>query len=291
MITGTVGFLGPKGSFTETAAKALLPDKKRIPFRSIPDSIDAVKGNQVECTVVPLENAIEGSVNITLDYLIHHQRLEIAAEIIAPIQQHLLVRPENKTSWHIVNKIFSHPHAIAQCHQFLRKNFPDTEIKHMNSTAAAAKYISEQSDKNFAAIANTIASKEYGLEIVQTEINDYENNSTRFIVLVKEVSGENLFIRSKEKKFKTTFMVTLPLDYSGALHQVLSAFSWRKINLSKIESRPRKTGLGNYYFIIDADIKIDKILIPGVCEELKALGFGVEILGSYPCFVWSGSYH
>ncbi|PYZ94131.1 prephenate dehydratase [Salipaludibacillus keqinensis] len=281
-----VGYLGPKGSFTEAAAKALVPKDERVPFRSIPDTMDAVKEGLVNKAVVPMENAIEGSVNITLDYFIHHQRMNMSAEIVAPIEQHLLVPPSRISSWDQVETVYSHPHAIAQCHHFLRKYLPDAEISYVNSTAAAAKHIQENESENAAAIANDIAAEAYGLEIAQKKINDYENNRTRFLLLTNsDASFENKVI-TPSTDYKTTMMITLSSDYSGALHQVLSAFAWRKINLSKIESRPTKTGLGNYFFIIDVAMKKDDILVPAVCEELKALGCGVQVLGSYPCFSW-----
>src|SRR5690606_2244665 len=115
------------------------------------------------------------------------------------------------------------------------------------------------------------------------DIHDFNHNHTRFIVLSKKAvslqEGGEAFLGSK-----TTVMVTLPADRAGALHQVLSAFAWRKMNLSKIESRPMKTGLGNYFFIIDVDMKQDDVLIPGVVAELEALDCKVKILGSYPSF-------
>ncbi|MDG5786426.1 prephenate dehydratase [Evansella sp. AB-P1] len=286
MVRSTVAFLGPKGSFTEAAARALFPNETHVPFRSIPDCMDAVNESNVDCAVVPLENAIEGSVNITLDYLIHHQRMEMVGEVTAPINQNLLVKKEDATAWKDVKKVYSHPQAIAQCHQFLREHLPNAEISYTNSTAEAARLVSELDGETVAAIANDISAQEYGLDIAQADINDYENNQTRFIVLKKGSLAEEDSSEKKELTYKTTLMITLPTDFSGALHQVLSAFAWRKINLSKIESRPRKTGLGNYFFIIDADMKLDKVLIPGVCEELKALGCTVEILGSYPCYEW-----
>jgi len=283
-----VGYLGPKGSFTEAAAKTLVPNDERIPFRSIPDTMDAVKEGIVSRAVVPMENAIEGSVNITLDYLIHHQRMNMAAEIVAPIEQHLLISPTRMSLWDKVETVYSHPQAIAQCHQFLRKYLPNAEISYLNSTAAAAKYVQENESENAAAIANSIAADAYGLDIAQKKINDYENNRTRFLLLTNHDDPFENGNISSGTEFKTTLMITLSSDFSGALHQVLSAFSWRKINLSKIESRPTKTGLGNYFFIIDVAMKKDDILIPGVCEELRALGCGVQILGSYPCFSWEG---
>jgi prephenate dehydratase len=279
-----VGYLGPMGSFTEAAAERLIPLAERVPFRSIPDTMDAVKEGIVEQAVVPLENAIEGSVNITLDYFIHHQRLMMAAEIVAPIEQHLLVAPKRQSTWESVEIIYSHPQAIAQCHQFIRRCLPHAEIAYENSTAAAAKHIKEHPEENAAAIANVVAASSYALSIAQTRINDYDNNRTRFILLKKNNNRYDNDLISSNTKYKTTMMISLASDFSGALHQVLAAFAWRKINLSKIESRPTKTGLGNYYFIIDVAMQQDTILIPGVCEELRALGCEVEVLGSYPCF-------
>ncbi|UJW59697.1 prephenate dehydratase [Bacillus sp. A116_S68] len=279
-----VGYLGPMGSFTEAAAERLIPHGERIPFRSIPDTMDAVKEGVVDQAVVPLENAIEGSVNITLDYFIHQQRLTMAAEIVAPIEQHLLVEPSRESTWESVDIVYSHPQAIAQCHQFIRKFLPHAEIAYENSTAAAAQYIHEHPEENAAAIANIVAASSYGLSIAQKKINDYDNNRTRFILLKNNNSLYANKLISSNTQYKTTLMISLASDFSGALHQVLAAFAWRKINLSKIESRPTKTGLGNYYFIIDVAMQQDQILIPGVCEELRALGCEVEVLGSYPCF-------
>ena len=280
-----VAYLGPKGSFTEAAAKFLLAEEDHIPYSSIPDSIDAVQNGEVDYAVVPLENAIEGSVNITLDYLIHHQRVMMVGEITAPIQQHLMVKKEHENDWENVTTVFSHPQAIAQCHQFLRENLPQAKQKIMSSTAAAAKFVSETGpDEKFGVIANEISAEGYGLSIVQSSINDYVNNRTRFVVLKKTELEENDLLQTEETRYKTTLMVTLSSDFTGALHQVLSAFSWRKINLSKIESRPMKTGLGDYYFIIDVEMKLDDVLLPGVRDELKALGCSVELLGSYPCY-------
>ncbi|WP_041808165.1 prephenate dehydratase [Evansella cellulosilytica] len=281
----TVAYLGPKGSFTEVAAKALLPNETHIPFRSIPDCMDAVNEDAVDRAIVPLENAIEGSVNITLDYLIHHQRMEMAAEVTAPIFQNLMTNKKHADDWKEIDAVYSHPQAIAQCHQFLRNYIPNAEIRYTNSTAEAAKFVSESEEK-IAALANETSASEYGLAIVKSKVNDYKNNSTRFIALQKGSLNKSFEQMDGVSLYKTTIMVTLPLDYTGALHQVLSAFAWRKINLSKIESRPMKTGLGNYFFIIDIDMKKDEVLIPGVQEELKALGCKVEVLGSYPCFQW-----
>ena len=280
-----IGYLGPKATFTDLAVTKLFPNDLRQPFYTIPECIDAVEADEIEFCVVPLENALEGSVNLTIDYLIHEQTLPIVGEIAAPIRQHLMIHRENTTRWHSIEKVCSHSHAIAQCHKFLQSIVKMAQYEYMTSTAAAAKYVQEHPEINAAAIANELAAEEYGLEIVQHDIHDYTNNHTRFVVLHKgmyELTAEN----SMYKGHKTTLMITLPSDNkAGALHQVLSAFAWRKLNLSKIESRPMKTGLGNYFFIIDIEMKLDQVLIPGAIAELEALGCTVQLLGSYPSYL------
>lgn len=278
-----IAYLGPKGTFTEYAAMTLFPFDNLIPFRSIPDCMDGVSKGTVDYTVVPIENTIEGSVNLTLDYLVHKSRLTIVGEIIVPIEQHLLIHQLHAKEWSKVKKVYSHPHAIAQCHEFLRSTLPNAEVEYMNSTSAAAEFVSNSENECIAAIGNQLAAKEYGLQVSHKNIHDYENNHTKFIILKSKEQAElvntDLYVGDK-----TTLVITLPADYPGALHHALSAFSWRKLNLSKIESRPSKTGLGNYFFIIDVDMKLDDILIPGVMAELQALKCQVELLGSYPCY-------
>jgi len=279
-----IGYLGPKATFTDLAVTTMFPLAEKKAYDTIPECIDAVSNGEVELGVVPLENALEGSVNLTIDYLIHEQPLPIVGEIIAPIQQHLMVHPYYKHHWSDVREIYSHSHAIAQCHKFLHTTFKKAKYVYMTSTSAAAKFVSEHPHLPIAAIANEMAAKEYGLEIVKANIHDYDYNHTRFIIVRKQ--NEELPLQSTlYAGDKTTLMIALPKDQAGALHQVLSAFAWRRLNLTKIESRPAKTGLGNYFFIIDIDQKMDDVLIPGAIAELEALDCTVQVLGSYPYYI------
>ncbi|MCP8616999.1 prephenate dehydratase [Salirhabdus salicampi] len=281
-----IGYLGPKGTFTKMAVDGLFHEGEKIEYKTIPACIDALNDDEVDVAVVPLENAIEGSVHITLDYLIHHVEVPIVAEIVLPIQQQLLVHPSFKGNLSDIKMVYSHTQAIAQCHQFIHRNLPNATIKDMSSTAEAAQFIMESNGEPVAAIGNKLAVSEYGLNILQESVHDYPNNHTRFAVLKKEKrSLPNVNITPQGEK--TTVLVTLPRDYAGALHQVLSAFSWRKMNLSKIESRPMKTGLGNYFFIIDVNQPYDQVLFPGVQSELEALGCKTRILGSYSTYTLS----
>lgn len=264
------------------AVDAVFNGEEYIAYRTIPECIDAVDRNDVDIAVVPLENAIEGTVHLTVDYLVHQVRLPIFAEIVVPIQQHLLTHKDFSGDLADITAIYSHTQAIAQCHQFIHQHIPQAQIHYTTSTARAAELVSESSEP-IVAIGNKLSADEYGLRILRENIHDYPNNHTRFAVLAKE--KEHIRInRPDHDGEKTTLLVTLPSDHAGALHQVLSAFAWRKMNLSKIESRPMKTGLGNYFFIIDVEMKADDVLIPGVKSELEALGCEVDIIGSYPCF-------
>ncbi|AGT32941.1 prephenate dehydratase [Geobacillus genomosp. 3] len=278
-----IGYLGPKATFTEAAVAALFPSEPREPYDTIPDCIDAVAAREIEAAVVPLENALEGSVNLTLDYLIHEQPLPIIGEIVVPIEQHFMVHPYYAPHWREVKEVYSHSHAIAQCRKFLHTVLKGAKQVPMTSTSAAAKFVSEHPHLPVAAIANRLAAGEYGLTIVQENIHDYDYNHTRFIVVSR--SGQPLSPASPlYAGDKTTVVVMLPQDQPGALHQVLSAFAWRRLNLTKIESRPAKTGLGNYFFIIDIDAPLDEVLIPGAIAEIEALGCTVQLLGSYPYY-------
>lgn len=280
-MTKKIGYLGPKGTFTKMAVDWAFPDAEAHGFNTIPECIDAVENGTMDIGVVPLENAIEGTVHLTIDYLVHQVRIPIVAELVVPIEQHLLLNKNFDGELGDIEEVLSHSHAIAQCHQFIHKELPQAIIEFTNSTGRAAEMVAA-TDKPQAAIGNVLAAKEYGLNIVRKNIHDYDNNHTRFAVLTKG-KGQAELADEKESE-KTTLLVTLPTDNPGALHQVLSAFSWRKMNLSKIESRPTKTGLGDYFFIIDVNQPYDDALFPGVQAELEALGCDITVLGTYPVY-------
>ncbi|SDI92933.1 prephenate dehydratase [Salimicrobium halophilum] len=280
MTTQRIGYLGPKGTFTKMAVDSLFEGGEFVSYETIPACLDAVENGEIDTGVVPLENAIEGSVHLTIDYLIHQVNQAIIAELTVPIRQHLLTHPDYHGEE--ITEIHSHSHAIAQCHQFLHKHYPNAEIFYTASTGRAAEVVKEKGP-HAAAIGNHLAAEMNGLDIKESNIHDYDNNHTRFAVVQKE--PKTLQVKDHPvEKHKTTVMVTLPQDYVGALHQVLAAFAWRKMNLSKIESRPMKTGLGNYFFLVDVDQPYDQILFPGVQQELEALGCKLKVLGTYPSY-------
>jgi len=273
-----IAFLGPEASFTQLTATQLFPNDELIPKTNILDCFLAVQNNEVDKAVVPLENSIEGTVSMTLDYLYQTQEIKIEAEAVMPIAHHLMIHPgqENQNS---IEKIYSHPQALAQSFHFLNKNYPDVPKQDFASTAAAAKRVSENPDRKIAAVANKFAAELYGLKILNENIHDVEENHTRFIIISKTENSYENHLDNIGKK--TAMLITLPQDHAGGLHQVLSVFAWRNMNLSKIESRTLKTRLGNYFFFVTVVGGWDDVLYINSVAELRAIGADVKFLGNY----------
>ncbi|EFU2526601.1 prephenate dehydratase [Listeria monocytogenes] len=272
-----IAYLGPAASFTHSAAAKAFPKEEMIAKSTIPDCIMAIEKEDVDVAVVPIENTIEGSVNITLDYLFHFSSVPVVAEIVLPIAQHLMVHPAHVSAWKSVQKVMSHPQALAQCHTFLQAELYGVEHEVTPSTAYAAKWVSNNPTELVAAIAPRMAANEYGLEIVKENAQDLELNQTRFFVL----SRKPVSILLPKEEEKTSISVILPNNMPGALHKVLSTFAWRDIDLSKIESRPLKTSLGEYFFLIDVLSEGKEVLVTNALDEITLLGGTANKLGTY----------
>ena len=270
-----IAFLGPQASFTQLATSQIFTNEELLPQSNILDCFKAVQDDLVEKAVVPLENSIEGTVSMTLDYLYDFDGIFVETEVVMPISHQLMIHPDNTE----IEKIYSHPQALAQCYHFLDKEYKDVIKQEFGSTAAAAKRVAENPEKKYAAIANSYAAKLYGLKIIHQNIQDIEQNHTKFIVISKK--GERLNLPHNKTTEKTSLIITLPEDHAGGLHQVLSVFAWRKMNLTKIESRTLKTGLGNYFFFINVANEWHPVLSNNALEELKSLGTEVKFLGHY----------
>ena len=265
-----VAFLGPKGSFSHHVAQEAFPQADLVPYQNITEVMKAYEGKEVDYSVVPVENSIEGSVHETLDYLFHQAEIQAVAEIIQPIKQQLLATSLDKP----IEKVFSHPQALAQGKGYIRQHYPEAA-----STAYAARFVAEHPDQPFAAIAPRTAAVEYGLQVVAQDIQEMEENFTRFWILGQTPPALKL-VKQEEKQ---SLALTLPDNLPGALYKALSTFAWRGIDLTKIESRPLKTALGEYFFIIDIDNE-RKELVDFAYQELATLGITFKILGSYPVF-------
>lgn len=278
-----IAYLGPEGTVSDESASYFFSGEEHtlVPYKLISDVFMATVTGDTDFSVIPIENTIDGSVDPHVDFLIHEVDLPIQAEWIYPSVQNLIgYRAEgHPTSVSHIQKIISIPVAIAQCHKFLRNGLPDVEFEHVTSTAEGVRLVKEYQNTEWAAIGTSLAAKRYGLEILSKNITDHQNNFTRFILV-----GPDKPKLKDSVSVKTTILVTLPEDYPGALHQVLSAFAWRRINLSKIESRPTKKKLGSYYFYIDIQASLDSVLLPAAIAEIEAIGSQVRILGSYPSY-------
>ena len=271
----TVGYLGPSGSFTHNVAVKAFPEANRMPFANITEVIKSYEEGFVDYAIIPVENSIEGSVHETLDYLFHQAEIEAIAEIIQPIKQQLLATTQTKK----IEKIFSHPQAIAQGKKYIKAHYPAAKIEMTASTAYAARFIAEHPEENFAAIAPVAAAKEYGLEIIAQDIQEMDENYTRFWVL----GHQKRSVDWAKLNQKVSLALTLPDNLPGALYKALSVFAWRGIDLTKIESRPLKTALGEYFFIVDVENKNDT-LVSFALEELNVLGIDYKILGRYDVY-------
>lgn len=270
-----IAYLGPKGSFSHHVVQTAFPDEELQAFANITDVIKAYEQGLVDYSVVPVENSIEGSVHESLDYLFHQADIQTVAEIVQPIHQQLMAVPGHTK----IEKIFSHPQALAQGKKFIEEHYPEAQLEVTASTAYAARFIAEHPDQPFAAIAPRNSAAEYGLELIAEDIQEMEANFTRFWVLGSEVPT----IPLQSQNEKMSLALTLPDNLPGALYKALSTFAWRGIDLTKIESRPLKTALGEYFFIIDVDYSA-KELVHFAKQELETIGIQYKILGTYPIF-------
>lgn len=240
-----------------------------VPYCTIPAVMESVAGGESEFGIVPIENSIEGPVGITLDSLAHKFDLKIFKEIIIPINQNLIVNPG--TNMEDIEDVYSHSQAISQCQEFISKN--KIQPHYAISTANAAKNIIGH--KNHAAIGNSKAAELYNLEILESNIQDNDNNETRFVVLSKKY-------HKCTGKDKTSIIFSIYEDRPGGLYNILGIFQKNNINLTKIESRPSKKGLGKYLFFVDFDGHIDDNLIKNIIDEIKENTYFLKVLGSYP---------
>lgn len=267
-----VGVLGPRGTYTEIAAWSLLKGKAEIvPFPIISDVVEAVARCEVDAGVIPVESMREGSVGESLDALTWAD-VKIKAEIVVPISHALLAVKGAKTEK--ITQVLSHPQAIAQCRDFLRKNLPSAEIIEMASTARAAEQVSKLKQPHMAAIGPRALSKIYGLQVLQDEIQSGEKNITRFLHIAKEDSP-------KTGNDKTSIVFYTAADRPGILHELLGEFASRKINLTKIESRPSKRVLGDYLFFIDFEGHRGDKKVKEALKRIEKKTAMLKIIGSY----------
>ncbi len=264
-----VGYLGPKGTFSYEACKQYSKcEKEIVEYKTILDTILALENGEVDEVIVPIENSLQGCVTDSIDTLIENEDIKVKGEILLEIKQNLMSNENYK--FEEIKEIFSHPQALAQCKKYIEKNLPDSKITAVESTAMAAKIVSENKEP-IACIGNISCLDEYDLKLIQESIQDNIYNKTKFWILSKEDNNE-----IKENKMSMLFSVK---DKPGALYSVLEIFNRYNLNLTKIESRPAKTVLGEYYFLID--VSIENRNEDEAIKEIKEKGIFVRVLGKY----------
>ncbi len=288
-----VGILGPAGTFSEDAAELWLKGRNENLvemryYETIFDVSESLLRKEVDYGIVPIENSLEGSVGETLDVLSSENReeIQIVGEVLVPINICLLAQTFKKS---LIKTVVSHPHALAQCKQFIREQLKGVEVKSVDSTASAAK-IASQSEE-IAALASKAAAQKYGLNILEENVQSgalprepaspesvYKGSVTRFVVLSSSASGIKTAPTGRDK---TSVLIYLK-DYPGALYDVLGEFVQREINLTKIESRPSKRALGDYMFHIDCEGHIEEEKVKETLRGVESKVAMLKILGAYP---------
>lgn len=276
-----IAYLGPAGTFSEEAARLCTGEgDEMIPFSTFPALVSAVETSVADLAVLPIENSLEGSVSTTLDLLIHETRLQIQREVVVPVHQCLVGVPG--ASIKEIEHVHSHPQALGQCRRFLGRVLPDAHEQAALSTALAVEDVIKAGDKAHAAIGTAGAATLFGGQVLARNIEDYPNNVTRFVALAERDHAPT-------GKDKTSMAISVPQNVPGSLYNVLDELAADGIQMTKLESRPNKSVLGQYYFLIDIEGHRLDDHIAAVLERMRAKADHFQIWGSYPQFIEDSS--
>ncbi len=275
----TIAYLGPPGTFSEEAALAYgggQPDAGMLPLASIPAVVTAIETGAAAVGVLPIENLLEGSVNYTLDLLIHETSLQIAGEIVIPIRQYLVARPGVRLPE--VQVLYAHPQSLGQCRRFVERCLPGVpQVASLSNSAAPAEALADE--RPAAAISTLRAAELTGASILARDIADTLGNVTRFIVLAQHdapPSGDD----------KTSFCFAFEADRAGTLVGALHELAEEQINMTKLESRPAKAVLGQYIFLVDINGHREEAHVARALGRIRARTGMFKVFGSYPR--WKG---
>ena len=263
-----VAYLGPRATFHMACMQKFGSSVQYVPVHSIKEVFSEVERSRANFGVVPIENTTEGVVNYTLDMFIDSNLL-IYGEVLQEVSHHLLSKSGLIED---VKKIYSHPHALAQCRNWLETNLPHVPAVEVASTARAAELCTDEPAS--AAIASELAGQLYGLKVIKARIEDNLNNFTRFLILSQKPS-------ERTGKDKTSLMLSVK-DKVGALYDLLRPFASHGINMTKIESRPSQRKAWEYIFFVDVEGHINEERVNRAVEEIKGRCLFMKILGSYP---------
>ena len=266
-------YLGPAGTFTEAALTPILkPGDKAIPAVNVTAALDAVRSGSAEYAIVPIENSVEGVVARTLDELASGEPLLIIGESILAVSFALMVKPGVKISE--IKRLATHPHAEAQCREYIARNIPGAEVIMTASTAAGAEAVAKGEADG--ALAAAVAAKNFDLQIIAEDVGDRQAAVTRFVTVSRP--GK---IAAPTGSDRSSLVVFIDADHSGALLEILTEFAVRGVNLTFIQSRPNGVELGQYHFIIDVEGHIEDARVGDTLKALYRVCADVRFLGSY----------
>ena len=268
-----IAFLGPIGTYTDEASYLYAPSAERVPFASLGLVTSALEEGNVDEAVVPIENSLGGTVIEVVDFLIASEKSQIKGEFLLPIDHCLITRPGVKLS--DIRVVVSKQEALTQCRQFLARELRFAEQVPATSTALAVVDLKEADDRT-AAIGPRRSAELAGLPVLAHGIQDRKNNVTRFAVLASSVMPP-----SGSDKTTIAFDFDKP-DAPGLVYGAMRPFADRGINLTKIESRPTGTGMGNYIFLLDLEGHIDEPHVQQAITELQRRTSTFKVLGAYP---------
>jgi prephenate dehydratase len=278
-----LGYLGPAGTFTEEAlrASADTAEAELVPYTTVYDTVMAVQTGDVARALVPIENSLEGGVNQTLDALAGEaDAVRIVGEQVLPVRHCLIARTELELGE--IELVVSHPHATAQCARFLRARLPRAGVMAATSTAEAVREVAEH-DGPWAAIGTRLAATLYGGVVLEDGIEDEPENATRFVWLASAAEPPEESAAPPAGDFKTSLVFWGAGDQSpGWLARCLAELASRDVNLTKIESRPRKKQLGHYLFLVDLEGHVAESRVAEAIAGLRSHCEVVRVLGSYP---------
>ena len=268
----SVASLGPRGTFSEEAVVKHFGGQAPVMLcTSIDEVFRSVESGSVGYGVVPIENSTEGAVGRTLDLLLSTP-LKICGEVLLPVHQNLLSKSNDISA---VKRIFSHAQSLGQCNRWLAQNYPGAERVAVASNAEAAKLARD--DAESAAIAGRTAAAHYGLTVMANNIEDEPSNTTRFVV----ISPQEVPPSGNDK----TSLVMSTRNVPGAIHELLTPLANNRVSMTRLESRPSRTGLWEYVFFLDMEGHQNEGHVARALEEMRELAAFLKILGSYPVAV------
>ena len=272
-----ISYLGPRGSFAEAALRTLdaAASAELVPAPSVFAALAMAREGATDLALVPIENSVEGAVNLTLDELTNGEPLVIVDEVAIPVQFSLLA-PAGVTLGD-VRRIATHPHAQAQVAGWLRANLPDAVVLPALSTAAAAAGLQEEPRSYDASVSQARCAESYGLQVLADAIADNAGATTRFVLVSRPGS-----LPAPTGADKTTLSLFMHEDQPGALLAILNEFAVRGVNMTRIESRPTRKQLGDYYFSVDIEGHVGDARVAEALMGLHRICLDVRFLGSYP---------